>query len=61
VTDASRAVLAAVRRQCGIDSDLGVWRTLWAAVRRRLPPVPPEDTDIAPAETATETVVPSPR
>lgn len=35
VTDAAHQVLAAVRRRRGVSSDLGVWRTLWAAVRGR--------------------------
>jgi hypothetical protein len=34
VTDGSNALMAAIRRRRGIASDLGVWRTLWAAVRR---------------------------
>jgi hypothetical protein len=37
LTDTSNALLGYVRRRRGIDSDLGVWRTLWAAVRRPLP------------------------
>ncbi len=36
-TDASHAVLARIRRRRGIHSDLGVWRTLWAAIRRPVP------------------------
>jgi hypothetical protein len=34
LTDTSHAVLSWIRRRRGIDSDLGVWRTLAAAVRR---------------------------
>jgi hypothetical protein len=34
VTDTSHLVLAGIRRRRGIDSDLGVWRTLWGALRR---------------------------
>jgi cadmium resistance protein CadD (predicted permease) len=34
VTDGSNALMAAIRRRRGIASDLGVWRTLWGAVRR---------------------------
>lgn len=34
LTDASRALLAGIRRRRGIESDLGAWRTLWAALRR---------------------------
>jgi hypothetical protein len=37
VTDGAHAVLAAVRQRRGIDSDLRVWRTLWAAIRRPIP------------------------
>jgi hypothetical protein len=33
-TDGSNALLAWIRRRRGITSDLGVWRTLWTAVRR---------------------------
>jgi hypothetical protein len=32
--DGSNALLAWIRRRRGIASDLGIWRTLWAAVRR---------------------------
>jgi hypothetical protein len=34
LTDGSHAVFAAIRHRRGIDSDRGVWRTLWATVRR---------------------------
>jgi hypothetical protein len=34
VTDASQAALAAIRHRRGIDSSVGFWRTLWAAIRR---------------------------
>ncbi len=34
VTDTSHVVLTEVRRRRGIESDLGVWRTVWAALRR---------------------------
>lgn len=37
LTDTSHAVLGFVRRRRGIESDLGTWRTLWAAIRRPLP------------------------
>jgi hypothetical protein len=37
VTDGSNALLVAIRRRSGIASDRGVWRTLWAALRRPLP------------------------
>jgi len=36
VTDGSHVVLGAIRSRRGIDSDLGVWRTLAAAVRSPL-------------------------
>ena len=61
VTNMSRAVLAAIRHRRGIDSDLGVWRTLRAAFRRPLNPARVEEADITPAETATDSVVPRPR
>ena len=61
VTDASRAALAAIRRRRGIASDLGVWRTLWAAVRRPAGPAPSEEAIVTPAEAAPETVAPRPR
>jgi apolipoprotein N-acyltransferase len=38
LTDTSHAVLGATRRRRGIDSDIGVWRTLGAAIRRPRPP-----------------------
>jgi hypothetical protein len=38
VTDGSNALLATVRRRRGIESDLGIWRTIWAGIRRPLPP-----------------------
>lgn len=34
VTDTTTAVLAWVRRRRGIESDRGVWRSLWASIRR---------------------------
>lgn len=40
VTDASHATLSWIRGRRGIESDLGIWRTLWAAVRRPLAPDP---------------------
>jgi cadmium resistance protein CadD (predicted permease) len=33
-TDGSNALLSWIRRRRGIARDLGIWRTLWAAVRR---------------------------
>lgn len=42
LTDASNATLAAIRRRRGMESDLGIWRTLGAIVRRQ-PPAPPGD------------------
>jgi hypothetical protein len=49
-TDGSHALLGAIRRRRGIDDDRGVWRTLWAAVRRPTEPISamlgdPETTD----------------
>jgi hypothetical protein len=38
VTDGSHVLIAAIRRRGGIESDLGVWKSLWAAVRRPLGP-----------------------
>ncbi len=38
LTDGSSAALASIRRRRGIDSDLGVWRTAWAVIRRPLTP-----------------------
>lgn len=51
MTDASHAVLAAIRRRRSIHSDLGVWRTLWAAIRRPVTgePQAPETAASAPA------------
>jgi hypothetical protein len=40
VTDASHAALSWIRGRRGIESDLGIWRTLWAAMRRPLAPAP---------------------
>jgi len=51
VTDTSRAALAAIRERRGIDSDVGVWRTLWAALRPPRGPVP-ADEGIASTETS---------
>lgn len=34
VTDGSNALLAWIRRRRGIESDLGIWRTAWTALRR---------------------------
>jgi hypothetical protein len=34
LTDGSRMMLAAIRRRRGIDDETGVWRTLWATIRR---------------------------
>jgi hypothetical protein len=34
VTDASHAILAAIRRRRGIDDHAGVWRTIWSGLRR---------------------------
>ena len=34
LADTSHAVLDATRRRRGIDSDSGVWRTLWVSIRR---------------------------
>jgi hypothetical protein len=39
LTDTSRTVLASIRERRGVESDLGVWRTLWVAVRRPITPV----------------------
>ncbi len=38
VTDASSAALSWIRGRRGIASDLGIWRTLWAVIRRPLAP-----------------------
>jgi hypothetical protein len=56
VTDASHAALSWIRGRRGIESDLGIWRTLWAAVRRPLAatPSPVDDAGNAP-ETAGRT------
>ncbi len=44
LTDTSNAALGAIRERRGIDSDLGVWRTLLSAIKRPVaPPVPAED------------------
>jgi hypothetical protein len=51
VTDGSNALLATVRRRRGIESDLGIWRTIWAGIRRPLPPALVEATS-ADASTA---------
>jgi hypothetical protein len=40
LTDASHAVMAFLRERRGVDSQLGVWRTLWAALRRPLEGAP---------------------
>lgn len=61
VTDTSGAALAIIRRRRGIDSDLGVWRTLWTAIRRPVTPALAEEADLTAAETATESAVPRPR
>ena len=53
LTDTSHAVLGFVRRRRGIESDLGAWRTLGAAIRRPVPAVVPADVvpaDVIPAE-----------
>jgi hypothetical protein len=34
LTDGSHLALASTRRRRGIESDRGIWRTLWAALRR---------------------------
>ncbi len=46
VTDTSRLALASIRRRRGIESDLGAWRTLWAAIRRPLRSVSGEVPDV---------------
>lgn len=40
LTDGSHAILATMRRRRGVASDLDVWRTLMAAVRRPIAPLP---------------------
>jgi hypothetical protein len=50
VTDTSRAVLAAIRHRRGIDSDLGVWRTLWAALRHPHRPAPADEGGVVSTE-----------
>ena len=45
VTDASHAALSWIRGRRGIESDLGIWRTLWVAVRRPVAPAPSPVTD----------------
>jgi hypothetical protein len=48
VTDTTTALLAWIRRRRGIDSDRGIWRSLWASIRRPVkgvlpgPPPAPE-------------------
>lgn len=44
VTDGSNALLATIRRRRGVESDLGMWRTIWAGIRRPLPPALAEAT-----------------
>jgi hypothetical protein len=48
LADGSSAALAGVRRRRGIESDVGVWGTLWAAARRPLPPLPVDAQDAEP-------------
>jgi hypothetical protein len=36
VTDASNAGLSWIRRRRHIESDLGIWKTLWALIHRPL-------------------------
>jgi len=46
VTDSTHALLADIRRRRGIESDRGVWRSLWAWIRRPVEsalPAPPAD------------------
>jgi hypothetical protein len=43
LTDTSHAVMAFIRERRGIDSELGIWRTLWAAVRRPIAPALVDD------------------
>jgi hypothetical protein len=45
LTDGTHALLAAIRARRGVESDLGAWRTLWAAIRRPL-----ASTDAGPVE-----------
>jgi hypothetical protein len=51
VTDTSRVALAAIRERRGIDSDLGVWRTLWAALRPPRGPAPADEAGVVSTET----------
>jgi hypothetical protein len=50
VTDGSNAALSWIRRRRGIESDLGIWRTLWAAIRRPMAPPSPSPIDEASRE-----------
>jgi hypothetical protein len=50
ITDASQAVLATVRSRRGIESDAGVWRTLWLAIRRPLASVVPPPRPLPPPD-----------
>jgi hypothetical protein len=49
LTDGSHQLLAFVRRRRGIEADMGIWRTLWAGVRRPLASVVPGQPLHAPA------------
>jgi hypothetical protein len=51
LTDTSHAVLGSLRRRRGIDSDLGIWRTLVTLVKRPLASRAPDIADVPGVDT----------